>query len=278
MKRITSQDNPVWKQIKKLQRKKGRDAEASYLIEGFHLLEEALNTETRLTMTLIRESLLEDEPEEMALLIERLESQGTKIFAAPNDGFDSVSDTETPQGILSVVKKRELSPDDFFLNQSHKGTGNVIVLDRLQDPGNVGTILRTADAAGFLGALIVKGSADVYGAKVVRAASGSLFRLPLLFVDSPEDALSLLARFGKQTAATTPYGSQDYYECQIAENTAIVIGNEGAGVSESFLDKAKYRMKIPMESNVESLNAAVAAGILIFESTRQKKYPIDGGK
>ncbi len=278
MKRITSQDNPVWKQIKKLQRKKGRDAEDCYLIEGFHLIEEALNTNVKLQTVLIRETLLEENGETLSDLLASIEDQGTKVFVAPDDSFDRVADTETPQGILSIVKRRNYTPDSFFTENSRRENGNIIVLDRLQDPGNVGTILRTADAAGFLGALVIKGTADVFGPKVVRAASGSLFRLPLLFADSAEEALSLLSRFGKQTAATTPYGSKDYYECNIAQNTAIIIGNEGAGVSDTLLEKTDYRLKIPMDPSVESLNAAVAAGILIYESIRQQKYPIDGGK
>jgi RNA methyltransferase, TrmH family len=276
MRQITSPDNPVWKQVKKLQRKKGRDSEGCYLIEGFHLVLEALDNGKDLTLTLIRESLLEQEPS-VSALITRLEAGGVAVFVTPDDIFDRTADTETPQGLLSVVRRHDWRPIDFFEKNDHNENSNLIVLDRLQDPGNVGTILRTADAAGFMGAIILKGTADIYGPKVVRAASGSLLRIPVLFIDSPEDCIALLRHYGKQSVAATPYGDRNYYECPIAENTAIIIGNEGGGVSETLLEQTDIRLRIPMDSSVESLNASVAAGILIFESIRQKKYPIIGG-
>ena len=277
MKRITSQDNPVWKQVKKLQRKKGRDNEGCYLIEGFHLVLEALDNGKDLTMTLIRESLIDQEPS-VSALISRLEAGGIAVFVTPDDVFDRNADTETPQGLLAVVRRRDWSPETFFEANDRKQNGNLIVLDRLQDPGNVGTILRTADAAGFMGAIIIKGTADIYGPKVVRAASGSLLRLPVLFTDSPTESIALIKRYGKKTAAATPYGDLNYYECPIAENTAVIIGNEGGGISEMLLELTDFKLRIPMDSSVESLNASVAAGILIFEAVRQKKYPIIGGK
>jgi len=278
MKYITSSDNPVWKQIRKLQKKKGRDVESCYLIEGFHLIREALDQQKGLKLVVFRESLLEEKTEEVEALQSSFEELGIRTFFSSDDSFDREADTESPQGILAVVERRDLTPGQFFTENTRKANGNIIVLDCLQDPGNVGTILRTADAAGFLGAIVVKGTADIYSPKVVRSASGSLFRLPLLFTESAQETLALLEAHGKEIAATTPYGSKDYYDCNIAGNTALIIGNEGAGVSELFLEKAHHRLKIPMEKNVESLNASVAAGILIYESVRQQKYPIDGGR
>lgn len=276
MKRIESPENPVWKQLHKLETRKGREKEGLYLIEGFHLLLEAIASAQEIKFGVFRESLLEEEPTAQALA-KTLEEKGAMVILAPDDLFDRFADTETPQGVLAAVKKPVVSEKSFFENPNRGGT-NLIVLDRLQDPGNVGTILRTADAGGFLGALVIKGSADIFNPKVIRAASGSLFRLPVLFCESAEQALDTLSRHGKKIVVTAPTASADCYECPIGSHSAIVIGNEGGGVSDLLMQQADLQLKIPMESSVESLNAAVAAGILIFEAVRQQKYPIDGGK
>ena len=277
MKRITSPDNPVLKQIRKLQVRKNREKEGAYLIEGFHLMQEALHGGETIIAVLFRESLLSENPTVNGLR-GLLEEKQISVFTAPDDVFDRTADTETPQGVLGIVRRHDWTPDEFFGIGGKNTAGNVIVLDRLQDPGNVGTILRTADAAGFLGAVVLKGTTDVYSPKVIRAASGSVFRLPILFAETPQEAVTLLRKYGKKTAAATPYGDRDYFTCPLASDTAIIIGNEGAGISEALLEETDLRLKIPMQETVESLNAAIAAAVLMFESVRQQKYPIDGGK
>jgi TrmH family RNA methyltransferase len=188
--------------------------------------------------------------------------------------FSKLSDTETPQGVMAVVKKRIYTEEEFFTPfASGSGRGeasNTIVLDRLQDPGNIGTILRTADAAGYMGIILLKGTADVYSPKIVRAAAGSLFRLPILTADTPGQVVGILKRCGKKIICTAPVGDRFYYDIDLAENTAIVIGNEGNGVCEEFMKHSDLLVKIPMEGTVESLNAAVAAGVLMYESVRQR--------
>jgi len=278
MKRIASQENPVIKGINKLKRKKTRDRECSYLIEGFHLISEALENNIDLGYTLIKESLLANEwNEELSNFAERLKNAGAEVFRVPDNIFNKLTETETPQGLLSVVKRKEWDHASFFNLVERPGTSNILVLDRLQDPGNTGTVLRTADAAGYSGTIIIKGTADVYGPKVVRAASGSIFRLPLLFLETPEEAVQLLRRNGKTIIATTPYCNKNYYECKMNENIALIIGNEGGGISDALLRSADIKIKIPMREPVESLNAAVAAGILMYESMRQNNN-INGGR
>lgn len=277
MKRITSPDNPLLKRIRKLQVRKNREKEGTYLIEGFHLMQEALRGGETVVAVLLRESMLSEDTK-VNDLHRLLKKKQIGVFVVPDDIFDRTADTETPQGILGIVKRHDWTPEDFF-DISGKNTGNnVIVLDRLQDPGNVGTILRTADAAGFLGAIVLKGTTDVYSPKVIRAASGSVFRLPILFVETAQETVTLLRKYGKKTVAATPYGDRDYFTCPLAFDTAIIIGNEGAGISETLLEGTDLRLKIPMRESVESLNAAIAAAVLMFESVRQQKYPIDGGK
>lgn len=146
----------------------------------------------------------------------------------------------------------------------------MIVLDRLQDPGNIGTILRTADAAGFCGAILIKGTADIFSPKIVRATAGSLFRLPVFMAESPEQAINMLRKYGKKIICTAPDCCNNYYDVDMQNDAAVIIGNEGNGVSDEFLIKSDYLVKIPMQGTIESLNAAVSAGILMYESVRQR--------
>ena len=148
--------------------------------------------------------------------------------------------------------------------------GNYIVLDRLQDPGNIGTILRTADAAGFELAVLVKGTADPYSPKVVRSAAGSLFRVPICFVDGPDELIGLVHENGKRLIATALEAEKAYYDCDLKEDAAIVIGNEGNGIDRELLKRADEIITIPMAGNTESLNAAVSAGILMYERIRRR--------
>lgn len=269
MKLITSGDNQIYKAAAQLKQKKYRDERKEYLIEGPNLVREALRNGGELKV-IIRspEFLLEDfESENLDPALTDAE------MAVMSSGlFRKLSDTETPQGILAVVKKKVYTEEGFFSAKSagtdHKS--NIIVLDRLQDPGNIGTILRTADAAGYMGAILLKGTADIYSPKIVRAAAGSLFRLPVLFADTPGQVVRLLKGYGKTIVCTALSSSRYYYDVDLAENAAVIIGNEGNGVCEEFLNRSDIVIRIPMEGTIESLNAAVSAGILMYESVRQR--------
>ena len=144
------------------------------------------------------------------------------------------------------------------------------MLDRLQDPGNIGTVIRTADAAGFAGAVIVKGTADLFSPKTVRAAAGSLYRVRLLFAESPADAAEKLRTYGRQIICTSPYAEKLFYDADMAHRTALVIGNEANGVCEELQNAADVNVKLPMEGTIESLNAAVAAAVVMYEAVRQR--------
>lgn len=263
MRRISSLNNPILKSVKGLKRKKNRDKEKSYLIEGYNLIEEALKHDECIRCILIRESLVWNK--KFKKDISDLHKSRAELYSIQDDVFQQICDTKTSQGVMAVIKRRIWNPDDFFQKE---GNGNIIVLDRLQDPGNVGTILRTAEAAGFQGALILKGTADVYSAKTVRVASGSLFRLPILFSEGSLTAFELLHRYGKQIVVSSPYLGQYYYKCNLKQHVAIVVGNEGGGIDPVLLENADIKVMIPMMEASESLNVAVAAGILMYESIR----------
>lgn len=268
---ITSQDNPYVKDVDKLKQKKYRDREGSYLIEGVHLTEEALAAGAFIERTFVRSSSVIEENEIFASLMERLEGNGTDTVGVADHIFDRMANTESPQGILSIVKQTRWDKEAFFAQKEGRTGTNFLVLDRLQDPGNAGTMIRTADAAGYGGVISIKGTVDLFGPKTVRAASGSLFRMPLLFVDTAEEAIKIVRDHGKRILVTTPYATHTCFEVTMDKDIALVIGNEGAGVSETFLNGADETIGIPMDSSVDSLNAAVAAGIFMFESQRQSR-------
>lgn len=263
---IHSQDNPIFKRLTRLKQKKFRDREGEYIIEGPNLVEEALKNGGRLRLAAVSGW---PETGELAELTGKLKLRQIPTVFLPPGLFEQAGDTQHSQGILAVAEKNRLSPEGFF--QARRPGGNVILLDRLQDPGNLGTILRTADAAGFLGAILIKGCGDIYSPKVVRAAAGSLFRLPVLFVESGEEAADLVKKHEKTLICTTLDCKNSYDESMMERDVALVIGNEGNGVSGLLMEAADFCVSIPMAGTVESLNAGVAAGILMYEAVRQQK-------
>lgn len=182
--------------------------------------------------------------------------------------FEKVAQTTASQGILAVIEKDSVD-EELFIEQIREKSGNVVLLDRLQDPGNIGTIIRTADAAGYSGVMTIKGTADLYSPKIVRAAAGSLFRMPVFSAESPEQAVALLEAAGKQILATGFDTEVYYYDINMKENIGLIIGNEGNGISPQLKKLAHRIIKIPMEGSIDSLNASVAAGILMYESLRK---------
>ncbi|MBQ8589052.1 MAG: RNA methyltransferase [Firmicutes bacterium] len=265
MKEISANDNPVIKKFRALSVKKQRDKLGLYIIEGPNLLEEALNCGVRIGQVLFDDEAL-SRSEELAGLAARTEEKKIPAAVVSPSLFLKAANTDTPQGVIAWVEKPLWTEEQFFALRG----GNIIVLDRLQDPGNLGTILRTADSAGFSGALLLKGCGDIYGPKTVRAATGTLFRLPVLFCDGPEEAMALLRAHGKTVFATALESSEVYFKCDLRRDAAIVIGNEGNGICREILDEADQNITIPMEGKTESLNAGIAAGILMYESLRQR--------
>lgn len=142
-------------------------------------------------------------------------------------------------------------------------------MDRLQDPGNIGTIIRTAEAAGYKGIIIVKGTGDVYSPKVVRAAAGSVLRMPMIKAEEPEDVSAFCKEHGKRLIGTSVRNAKPFYQVDLTNNVALVIGNEGNGMSSELEDLSCENIMIPMEGDNESLNAAVAAGIIMYQSIRK---------
>ena len=255
MREITSKDNRIYKTCEQLSLKKYRDKLGRYLIEGENLIEEALKTGCSIETLFARRGYNK--------VPAKLED---KAFVLDEKLFDRLAQTETSQGVLAIVAKPETDAGDFA-----SASGNFVVLDRLQDPGNIGTILRTADAAGYRLAVVMKGTADIFSPKVVRAATGSLFRMPVVFMDSNSELVEFTRAAGKKLVATCFDTERCYFDEDLTDNIALVIGNEGNGICKEIIESSDVKIKIPMHGNIESLNASVAAGILMYEAVRGKK-------
>lgn len=277
---ITSQNNPSVRLAMSLALKKQRDATGLFLVEGPNMIREALLQGFAFqTLFFSKEAMERPRGQELHLIQSSANDAKTcpDMLVLDAAAFKKVSQTETSQGIAGIAKKRYSTEQDLFFSQG----SNVLVLDRIQDPGNIGTLLRTAEAAGFTGVLFMKGCGDPYGPKAVRAASGALLRLPFIFVDEDAAAIEMLKRNKKRLFVTTADATRAYYDCDIASDAAIVIGNEGNGVSQVWNDGADMRLAIPMAGQAESLNAALAGGIIMYEAFRQKQaalHRIDGGR
>ena len=264
MKEIISDKNKIFRHALELKKKKYRDKWREYLIEGPNLIEEALKEGMEIKALMVRHEVGPDSPSGMGPAFS--EVPGDRIFNLPPSLFSQLSDTVTPQGVMGVVGMKDTDPYGMDL-----GDGNIIVLDRLQDPGNIGTILRTADAAGFSLAVFMKGTADPYSPKAVRSAAGSVLRMPVAFFDTNEELSAFLKARNKRLVVSCMDGEKAYFEEDLSSDCAIVVGNEGNGVSDELMEMADVKIRIPMEGDTESLNASMAAGILMYERIRNKK-------
>lgn len=180
----------------------------------------------------------------------------------------AMADTKTPQGILAVARQRQYEMKDILKS---RGKLHLIILETLQDPGNLGTIMRTAEAAGVSGILMDRGSADVYSPKVIRSTMGAIFRMPFVYVQDLEDALKEIKQAKVRLYAAHLEGARDYDKEDYTGHTGFLIGNEAKGLSPGITSMADVRVKIPMAGKTESLNAAVAASVFMFEAARQRR-------
>lgn len=259
MKTIKSKDNPIYKSVSRLKKKKYRDEAGLYLIEGYKPLADAVASGIKINLIIVKEGTSFEN-----------EFDGAQVCMLDSRLFDGISETETSQGIVAVAEQ-SMYPADMLSEFICKSEDNVVVLDRLQDPGNVGTIIRTAEAAGYGAVLVMAGTADVYSSKVVRAAAGSLFRMPVFYAGNNAEAICALKNADLTITATDISSETDYNDVELTKKIALVIGNEGQGVSEAFLKASDIKIRIPMAGAIESLNAAVAAGILMYQLRKKTK-------
>lgn len=256
---ITSVSNERVKNIIKLQQKsKARREQDCFVVEGLRMAQEL--PEDRLIQAYASESFAA-RPEH-AGLCRRLHAE-----TVADHVMEAMSDTRTPQGILAVVRRRESSAEAVWQGPS----ALVMVLERIQDPGNLGTILRTAEGAGVTGILMSADTVDIYNSKVIRSTMGSIYRVPFAYTADLKTAVQAMRRDGVRTCAAHLQGSVPYDEEDYTGPAAFLIGNEGAGLSDELAAVSDCRIRIPMAGQVESLNAAVASAILMYEAGRQRR-------
>ena len=245
---IISKDNSLVKHIRQLKQKKYRDEFKEYVVEGIKIVEEAIQENEEIVLIVICDELLKKSINTTRYKVEFV----NKII------FEFISDTVSPQGILAIIKEK---------NAKKIKTDVIFALDDIQDPGNMGTIIRTLDAAGVKDLIISKESADIYNPKVTRSTMGAIYRLNVIRTDLLFK-LKEMQQDGYKIVVTSLSTDKNHYDINFDEKTIIVIGNEAKGVSQEIMEIADVKVKIPMLGKSESLNAAVATGILAYEYVR----------
>lgn len=244
---IESVKNTKVKQWKKLLTKKERDKSGRYLIEGFHLVEEALKEKN-----IVQEVIISQDTE----LPAGFTIEDTEIIYVAKEVMKVICDTETPQGIAAVCEQKTQNLSEIIPQK-------LLLVDAVQDPGNIGTMIRTADAAGMDAVILGEGCADVYNSKVIRSTQGSLFHMPVIKANLSEVINSLMEQ-EVPVYGTALEGAIPFEQVEKTEKFALLVGNEGQGVSKELLAKTTQNLYIPIHGRSESLNVGIAAGILMY--------------
>lgn len=252
---IESRSNPRIREFRKLMDRKERRLKGLFLVEGFRMVQEAFKAGMDVKSVVYD---LGAQDQLQRYLGSYLAGGAAELIATNPDVIRQLSSTETPQGVVAVVADSRKVTDSG---------GLIIYLDRLQDPGNVGTIIRSAHAGGAARVILGKGSADPYSEKAMRSSMGSIFHIPVT-LDGDEE-LERLSSEGLPLAVTSLEASESLYSADLTGDMVLVIGNEGNGVRQELMDRATILLRIPMPGNAESLNASIAASVIIFERVRQ---------
>lgn len=243
-----------------LSKAKERREYGEYVVEGIRMVSEVLSSD--LVKIYISESFSKNCEYKYDKAITEVVSDNV---------YNHMSDTKTPQGIMAVVKMKRYTLSDV-LGKDRKGSAPLVLcVENLQDPGNLGTIIRMGEAAGATGVVISSNSVDIYNPKTIRSTMGSIFRMPYVIAGSFTDTLGQLQKEGVKLYAAHLKGSSDYTHIDYTGGTAFLIGNEGNGLTSQAVLAADCLVKIPMSGEVESLNAAIACTVLAFEAARQRR-------
>jgi len=264
---IQSPGNNEFKKLKSLKQKKKREKYGEYLVEGLRIVEHA-KAQDVLIKVILSENFFNQEKN--ADLIQSLLDEACTLAVYSDKLFKEICDTETPQGILGLVKLRFYEANSI----ADLNLERLLILDRIQDPGNLGTLIRTADAAGFHGIVLLKGCVDHNNSKVVRSAMGSSVYMPIVLVDDNKTFFDLLKHHAYKVYGTDL--NTDFYHDDIdyPNKLGIIIGNEANGVSEAVLALVDARIKIPMLGQAESLNASIAGSVIMYEVVRQHRKSV----
>lgn len=257
---ITSTVNPKVKKLVSLKQKsKLRHAERVFIVEGAKMFLEAPLQQIK--KVYVSEGFLaKNAPEKL---------KKVQYEAVSDEVFQKISDTQTPQGVLCVMKMPEYTLSDLL--QTKKKAPLLVALEDIQDPGNLGTIFRAGEGAGIDGVIMTKTTVDIFNPKVIRSTMGSIYRVPFLVAEDLSQTIRELKKNGVRVYAAHLDDSADYDTCDYTVPTAFLIGNEANGLKRETADMADSYIKIPMKGQVESLNAAVASSVLLYEAARQRR-------
>ncbi len=255
---LTSLQNPLVKQLRKLHRAKERREQQLFLLEGTHLIEEAAAIDLSFVVVCHTEAW----QHQHQTLWERIQARSQRIELVSPEVMKAIATTIEPDGIVATV--------DRFHTESIEFTDFGLVLETIQDPGNLGTIIRTAAAAGVEGLWLSEDCADLESPKVLRSSAGQWFRLPMSVRSDLKTDVAIAKRQGMQIIATVPTATQTYWEIDFSRSSLILIGNEGAGLSAELIELADVQVTIPLAVGVESLNVAIATALMLYEARRQK--------
>lgn len=260
MQTITSKDNELIKHIRKLKDKKYRDESNEYVVEGVKLVEEAVKENAKIKQIIVCEDTTRtyEIPTHIMLEIARYE-----CISVSNKIFNIITQVTNPQGIMAIIEKNAQNAKIDYTQDI------IVVLDDVQDPGNLGTILRTVDSIGLNQIIVSKGTADAFNSKVVRSTMGAIFRIKIIEVENLSQAIKEMRKHHFKLMVTSLQTKNSIYDIDFYKKI-IVIGNEANGVSKEIQDMADEKAKIPMLGRTESLNASVAAGVVMYEYVRQK--------
>lgn len=256
---ITSKDNEIIKNIKKLKDKKYRNQQNKYIIEGMRLIEEAIKEEASIDKIVVCEDTISEDSIDSQLLYEIAKYD---CIYVSEKVFSVLTDVSNPQGILAVINKKN------SINEINYKDDIIVILDGIQDPGNLGTILRTVDSANIKQVIVTDKTADAYNPKVVRSTMGAIFRVNVIEADNVKDLVKDIKKHKFRLVATSLQTDTSIYDIDY-NKVAIIIGNEANGVSDELMNVADIKIKIPMLGKTESLNASVATGIIIYEYVRR---------
>lgn len=258
---ITSCENKWIKMISALKTKKERDKQGLFVAEGSRFVDE-IPADVDIELFAVSEDYYNENS------VTHLESRARTLILG-DAAFKKCCDTKNPQGVLAVCKKNELTAE-YVLNNVNAETGFFIFADRIADPGNLGSIIRTADAAGADAVFVSEGSVDIYNGKTLRSTMGSVFHIDIVENSSPGATLSLLKSRGAEVYGAHLDGGRTLYELDLRKGFVFVIGSEAEGMSAEAASLCSGLVKIPMRGMAESLNASVASGIIMFEAVRQR--------
>jgi RNA methyltransferase, TrmH family len=271
LRRIEGRHNPLVKQLRQAFSRAELTETGDCAIEGLRILEEAIRSGLRFRAVFFRESARDRADR----LLPQLGSQ-VETLLLPDNLFDSLVPSDSPQGVAALVRLKEFSLDDV-IEQERLQVGPIVVLAGLQDPGNLGTILRSSEAFGSAGVVLGEGTVSPFNSKVVRASAGSVFRLPVIHGHGKsgtaklEEVSEKLRTKGVRLIATSSHKGTPLDQADLKSAVAIFFGNEGAGLSREVMSRMDEVIAIPHTAQVESLNAGVAASIVLYEAARQRK-------